>query len=222
MKPEIQNRILYQLTATRIFKGIDTALLSETVLKGSDIKQLPKGAPVFRGKQFTRAIVLLVSGECLVTKNKLIISVLTAGSIFGAVTLYNTEEEFATDITAKTDCKLFFITREMLDALMLADIRVAQNYIAYLSERVYFLNAKLDALVSGSGETKLARYICERADENGTVNMTNNMSKLAQELGIARASLYRAFDRLNSAGAISGEGKTIKVKNSEKLKEFCK
>jgi CRP-like cAMP-binding protein len=83
-----------------------------------------------------------------------------------------------------------------------------QNYLRYLSGRIRFLSARLQALAAGGAEGKLSRYLLENAAEGALVCPA---TELAQRLGISRASLYRAFQALEDAGLIQRRGKTILV-----------
>ena len=60
---------------------------------------------------------------------------------------------------------------------------------------------------SGS-EGKLARYLLANAVD-GPVNIS--ATDLARQLGLSRASLYRAFDALEQVDLIRRSGKTIEV-----------
>lgn len=42
---------------------------------------------------------------------------------------------------------------------------VGYNYVAYLSQRIWFLNEKIDALAAGSAEGKLAQYLLTHSRE---------------------------------------------------------
>ena len=97
---------------------------------------------------------------------------------------------------------------------------IAENYIAYLSQRIYFLTDKIDAFTAGSAEMRLANRLINdsKIDEKGKrYTIVANLSLLARELDIGRASLYRAFDFFESVGAIIREGKKIFITDTAKL-----
>ena len=222
MRPELEAKAVKMLGASRIFRSVSSERLTALVRDGgTSLREFSKGQQIFPNHSIKSAVGVLLTGGCQVSKNKLIISTATAGYIFGAVTLYNDSEDFVTTITATQGCKVLFLGKAAVEELLKSDFEVTKDYLAYLSGRIYFLNGKIDALSSGSGEEKLARFLLERRrNEKGEVEVPLNVSKLAQQLGIGRASLYRAFDRLNSAGAIMHDGKSICIKDEEKLKSF--
>lgn len=222
MRQETEQKAIKILASSRIFSAADKAQLSVLVNDADTVlREFTKGQQIFPCHGIRRAVGVLLTGGCQVSKGKLIISTAEPGYIFGAVTLYNDSEDFVTAISATKPSKVLFIGKNAIDRLLQSNFEVAKGYLAYLSERVYFLSGKIDAISSGSGEEKLARFLLERRrNEKGEVELPLNVSKLAQQLGIGRASLYRAFDRLNSSGAIMHNGKSVCIVDEEKLKEF--
>ena len=87
-----------------------------------------------------------------------LMSTLQQGDLFGAVTLYGSRDYFITRVIARSPCTALFLSRELVDELLMQDPRFARQYIAYLSDRIYFLNSKIDAFTGGSAESRLAAY----------------------------------------------------------------
>ena len=54
-----------------------------------------------------------------------------------------------TRVIARSPCTALFLSRELVDELLMQDPRFARQYIAYLSDRIYFLNSKIDAFTGG-------------------------------------------------------------------------
>ena len=67
-----------------------------------------------------------------------------------------------------------------------------------------------------SAEGKLARYLLTNGGDGA---VTLSATALCQRLGVGRATLYRAFEALERAGAIARAGKTIRVLRPEALEE---
>mgnify|MGYP002803240419 CR=1 FL=1 len=82
-----------------------------------------------------------------------------------------------------------------------------QSYIAYLSGRIHFLSRKVEGLTTPKVTGKLSRWLLESGRESVSCPAT----ELSRRLDVSRASLYRAFEELERAGAIRRTGKTIVI-----------
>lgn len=80
--------------------------------------------------------------------HKYIMNTLGAGDIFGVAALFHSHSDYVTTLTASSPCRVFFIPQEALEQRMRENYLVAENYIRFLSERVYFLNKKIESLVT--------------------------------------------------------------------------
>jgi CRP-like cAMP-binding protein len=101
------------------------------------------------------------------------------------------------------------IPQEEVRRLLRTSGAFAENYVTYLSGRIQFLSARLDAVSADRAEEKLLRYLRSAQDPAGRV--TISATQLSQRLGVGRATLYRAFQTLEESGAIAREGRTIYV-----------
>ena len=106
-----------------------------------------------------------------------------------------------------------FLGRAAVEAVFAADPRTAIGYIAFLSEKIGFLNARLSTFTAESAEARLAGYILRAAAGRDAFVSALPLSRLAELLGLGRASLYRAFDALCAAGAIEKKQKNITIKD---------
>ncbi len=120
---------------------------------------------------------------------------------------------------------VLFVPQKYFRTLMKADFRLAENYIAYLSERLHFLNRKIEGLAGPGPEWKLAMFLSEhgREREDGVfaLELKPSMTELSSMLGVARASLYRAFGILTREGLIRRKGKKIEIIDMERLRNLC-
>ena len=197
------------LTASPLFLGISEDILSHVMSgEGCTLETFSAGASIYQPNQFRRSLGVLLTGQIRVTKSPLTVSVLEPGALFGAAALYNDEPDYATTLTALSPCTVFMITQEYLDILLGEQPILRQNYLRYLSGRIRFLSARLQALAAGGAEGKLCRYLLAN-QKDGT--LVCPATELAHRLGISRASLYRAFDTLEGSGLIQRQGKTITV-----------
>lgn len=140
----------------------------------------------------------------------------SAGELFGAAAIFcdDGRPPFSL-IVAKTACRVLFISREGVEALFLKEPRRAIEYIRFLSGRVEFLNRRIGTFTSPEASVRLARYILKTSERGVCRNI--NFTALAKTLGISRASLYRAKNELIELNAISVEGRTITLLDTEAL-----
>ena len=100
-----------------------------------------------------------------------------------------------------------------------SDKTVRQNYLTYLTGRIRFLSAKIEALTQDSSAAKLRAYLLRHMDEDGKVTPELSMTELAARLNMGRASLYRELNPLLSQNIVSKEGKKITVLQPGKLQD---
>lgn len=178
-----------------------------------------KGETVYDNDHFKSAIGYIIKGTATAVsdnKNNAHLKNFTKGMSFGAAALFGGNDCYVSKITAKTDLEVLFITEDELKFLFEKYPQTAINYIAFLSERVRFLNQKLNVVSSSGTENTVLKYLCSIADKNGEILEFKNLSLVSKSLGISRASLYRALSILEQNGFIIKENNYIKVIHYEK------
>ncbi len=164
-----------------------------------------KGAAIYDTDQHPHALGVLLSGKAeAVAQQRWALNRFAPGSVFGAATLFGGGEDYVSTIKALSRCTVQFIPEETLRALFAAYPQTAANYIAFLSNRVRFLNDKIAAFTADGAENKLYHYLTTHAGTDG-VCQAIPMTRLADTLGIGRTSLYRAMDTLERKGLIRRE-----------------
>ena len=198
-----------------LFRNVDGALLrSLEDAEGCGRVRFEPGQVVYSPRQFRRSLGAVLEGQLQVTKGTLAVSVLEAGDLFGAAALYSDADEFATTITARQPSLCLFLEQQLVDRLLAEQGQIRENYLRYLTGRIRFLSGRLQTLAQPGVEGKLARYLL--AAGAGTV--TCPATELCRQLGVSRASLYRAFSALENSGFILRKGKTITIADPAGLK----
>lgn len=206
------------LSSLPIFKRTDQAVLARWL---SEHVQAP--ATVAAGKDLApchqRSLGILLEGQLEIhsadNEKNVILRTLSAPAVFGAASLFCQEESPLSHIKAKSNCTLFFISLEAVRTLLALDEGFREAYLAFLADRVRFLNRKIQCFTAGSAERKLALWLI--SEDQPTVALPASLSSLADMLDIGRASLYRALDKLEGEGLISRSGRTITVISQEKI-----
>lgn len=174
-------------------------------------KTYKKGALVFSKLSEEKCIAVIIKGSAQVKKAHIVVNTLKQGDMFGAAALYNNSKFFVNDIVAVSECKAVFIAKEGIDLLISKSPRFAKKYIEYLSDRIYFLNGKIDTYTSPTADDKLYVYLTSIAKNNVAV-LNMKMTELAKQLNISRASLYRAFDELTAQEKIEKNNRKIIIR----------
>lgn len=207
------NSSLNFLKKTRIFKDADEKILTSVLNTYGKSISYSKNDIVFSRETYSPVICIIIKGEARVSKGETVISHLKDGEIFGAAFLYNQSYEFENTVTALTPLKVVIIEKSGVDELIKCDSSISFNYISYLSERIGFLNDKIEGYTKPSAEEKLMLYLQKNADiNNGKCEISVSMTELSHVLQISRASLYRVIETLEQQGKICRNGKKIYVK----------
>ena len=173
-----------------------------------------KGEALMTQKHFSRCLALIIKGSASVTKISLdgrrtVINRLSEGDVFGMATLFYEEAEFPSEIIAGNSLRLAVLPKEVVEEAFETSPEFAKAYVTLLSEKIIFLNKKISAYSEGDASEKVLRWILTRANGESELVLPCSVSKLAQMLGIGRASVYRAFDALQEQGIIGRIGKKI-------------
>ena len=216
---EHEEALLELLEGTFLFQGApetaQAALADPRVLR----RTAAKGEVIYDPRHFQRCLGVVLEGSVQVSKGALIMSVLKRGDLFGAAALFYQRPDYATTLTARSPCRLLFFPQALVEEWMERWPQVGRSYVTYLSQRIWFLSGKIDALTAGTAGRKVAQYLLAHEGE-GRVELDCSLTGLAGRLGVSRASLYRALDDLRDRGAIAHRGRTIRILDQAALEHL--
>ena len=153
---------------------------------------------------------LILCGKATVSTpdptKKTLLRYLETGSLYGIANLFS-DAPYVSVIRAHGDCRVFSIPETAVRRLLSEDTSFMYQYLAFLSDRIRFLNRKIGYLTAGSAERRLALYLNTLG--TSTVKLDVSISALSELLDVGRASLYRAFDKLSEDGFIRKEGRSF-------------
>ncbi len=159
---------------------------------------------------------LILSGSLLVFRRgnglPVLLQRLGKGKMFGAASLFASDNTQVTELRAESDVTVFFIPDFIIRELIEGYGAFALAYVTFLSGKIRFLNKRISELSAPSTTQKVAMFLLREDD-----NIAPTRVKLASALGIGRASLYRALDELSEKGLIAVDGKTVTVIDREGL-----
>ncbi len=196
-----------------MFNGLtENEILSVTSLLGNSQK-VPKGGELYRSSM----IGIITHGKATVKRlndigDSITIRTISAGELFGAASMFGNWKDGMSSIVAKEDCLVLYITEQNFTSLLKQYPQISLNYIEYLSDRIRFLNRKLDAFTAKSTEERLYEFLLSLSDSNGFVTLGFGMAELARRLNVGRTSLYRDISSLESKKLITRDGHNFKIK----------
>lgn len=197
------------LSRCPLLLGGDEALVLRVA--GSEdawVQDFAAGEVLYQPHRFLRCLGVLLSGQVRVTNGALSVSTLEAGELFGAAALYNDAPDYATTLTAHTPCRAILLSPGHGGPAAGGRTSAAPQLPA-LSLRPHPISLRAAPVGDPVGiGRQAAGYLLANAVD-GPVNIS--ATDLARQLGLSRASLYRAFDALEQADLIRRSGKTIEV-----------
>ncbi len=202
-----------------IFKGLNQQSVKKISSTFSEIQHFKKGEIIYSGEDFKNALGFIVKGNAVAVsnnENKLHLKSFGENMCFGAAALFDGNDTYVSTVIAKTDIEILFISEQQLKEIFLKYPQTAINYIAFLSDKVRFLNTKLRVISCVSAEDTVLTYLSNVTDSDGFANIPKNMTVFAKMLGLSRASLYRVLDNLEKNGSILKENNKFKVIKNEK------
>ena len=213
-----------KLSSHPIFKGIDASIISKYLSEDNVfLKTYSTSSIIISPQDKVLPIYIIVSGTveitCPAADHKVLLKTSGIGSIFGVANLYIDGEGFPSIVSAKTDVEVLIINRDTFKNMLKSETDIMNNYLVFISKKVIYLNKKIASYTVGNNEKKLAYFLYEN-EIDGTVAVNMSISDIAVMLDMGRASLYRAFDKLETDGLIAKDGRNIKILNKEKLKMF--
>ena len=193
-----------------LFQGAEE-LLSDALALG--VKAFPRGETICGPDTAERALGIVLDGRAeavSLTREQTVLAAFGPGDTFGAAALFG-GGGYVSLVRAVTGCTVLLLPEALLRQWFVRCPRMAENYIAFLSGRVRFLNGKIAIFTQEGAQQRLYRWLRANCDEAGRLPEKLSMTKLAGALSMGRTSLYRAMEELERAGLIVRDGKRIEV-----------
>lgn len=188
-----------------LFKNLSDEEKKQIISGFAEPEIFKKGEKIYSTENFSRALCVIAKGTATAKSGAVVRREFCAGDIFGAAALFGESDTYATDIYASSDCSAYFIGEEKLKEIFARYPVCAENYIAFLSEKIRFLNKKIELFSAASAMQKLYIYICENSGKK------LNLSAVSRAAGIGRTSIYRALAELEKNGMVIKENGIYKV-----------
>lgn len=221
----MKKSVIDSLSVCPLFKGVVTEELTKLTNEYMSLKVCEKNEIIISENNYTRALGIIIKGSATVTKNSgdasVLMSILKKGDIFGMATLFYENENYLTQIRADEKVTIAEFSKENVRKMLALYPQVNENYITILSEKIHFLNNKISTYTRAETIQKVAFFILQSSDsEKEKVTLPYSITKVADALGVGRASVYRAFDILENDGIISRDRKKIKILDISALEKY--
>lgn len=192
------------------------------------LAEFQKGDIIYTAGNYRRSVGFILAGAVQVCKttpdaHRYIMNTLAPGDSFGAAAVFCDASEYVTELKALAPCRIVFFQQALMESLMAENPAVAINYIGFLSDRVRFLNDRIQGLISASAGQALAHFLlagCGGEAAEPGISLAGSLSDLAEKLNIGRSSLYRSFTALENQGLIARQGKYIRILDPEGLAKY--
>lgn len=189
-----------------LFNGYDDGEITAMLAKpGASLIRAMQGEQLLKSGERSSSLIILLRGGAVVEKlggkNKLLMSELKPGGIFGMASIFSDGAAQPTTITATKETVALIISEARLKEIMQADFNLALNYIKYLTGRIHFLNSRIEEFITPDIPERVLLYIRKNS---GFVECS--MTELAKTLSVSRATLYRALSVLEERGSITRHG----------------
>ncbi len=172
-----------------LFRGLDLQQIDaeHRILERCLSRCYQSGETILSAECRTEGLCLIVSGKVRMETahhgHEIVLRYAGEGETFGAASLFSASEH-QTRVTAETDADVLIVPENLIRELIAKIPPCAENYLAFLSDRIAFLNRKIAAFTAGSAEARLAFYLLGQKMENGCFDCPVSMSSLASQLGI--------------------------------------
>ncbi len=220
-----QNRYCLLLAQSFLFSGVDRSTVDAAFQNDEcSCLEFEPGEKIYTKNSYYKSLGVVLSGELKALKPAnaaLVLNTFYSGGIFGVAGLFNNSRQYVSEVVAVKRSRVLFLPQEILQGLFEQNSRIAENYISYLSNRICFLNSRIDHFTGGTAECRLANFLLSLSSQSNNplvFELPCTLTQLSNTLNIGRASLYRAIEDLSDAGIIKRNGKNISIINIERLK----
>lgn len=175
--------------------------------------KIPKGAELYK----SGTLGILTNGKATVKRfndggASTTIRTCVSGEVFGSASIFGEWKSGMSSIIATQNCEVLYISENAFCDLLKKYPQMSINYITFLSDKIRFLNRKLDTFTANSTEEKLYEFLLSLSDEDGNANLDFGIAELSRRIKIGRTSIYRDMSSLEEKGLITRNGNKFKIK----------
>jgi len=175
---------------------------------------LQQGESVFQQGQKADAIFQIVTGEVhLIRDNsegqRILLYRARDNDFFAEASLSATHYHCMAQCV--TDCRLKVYPASHILKLLADDAEFALAWINFLSIQLRRQRSMVERLNMKSAADRLRHYLLTEGEPEGELLINGTLTKLAEQLGLSRESLYRTLSRLKQENRIEQKGKRLRL-----------
>lgn len=218
------------LLQTELFKNIerDELIRMLTCLQSRIVTYRQKELVTLEKSCFSD-IGIILDGEVAVIKenfagDRIFMSKLTAGDIFGEITVFSNGEPLAT-IEPVVDTTILFLPSSRIVGICpnvcTGHTMLIRNMLEIISRKAVDLNRKVEILSLKSIRAKISTYLLEQYQQCGKRTFTIPLKRheLAEFLNVPRPSLSRELKNMKEEGLIDFYRNSFRIMDIESLKK---
>lgn len=201
----------------RLFSGVFSAMevLTAEVSAGgyAEVSFAPGDAIVYTASPRWMALVLCGNARIYSADpaRQVLLRPIGVGDLVGVAQLFSDASPSMSRMTATAETEMLIIEEGAVRRLLDVSPRFRDNCLAFLADRIAFLNRKIATFTAGSAERRLAIFLDGMAGMDDDFTCTTSISAMADTLDISRASLYRALETLEQDGFLIRSGKRFRL-----------
>ena len=178
-----------------------------------NIKQYQKDTTIFYENEECKNIALIIKGKVKISSytnfgNEVIYSIINEGNFFGNHLSFSNQSSYRGNVICLENTQIGFISIKDFIELLSSNNDFLKYYLAYQSEQVKALNAKIKILSLSNAEERFLYYL----SINNNKITYSSITSLANEINLRRETLSRLISDLISQNKIIKTNKTIRKK----------
>ncbi|MFW6343337.1 MAG: Crp/Fnr family transcriptional regulator [Sediminispirochaetaceae bacterium] len=221
----MDSSVYTSLVNCTLFKGLSKEEISSLIGRHNcTVRRHNRGSIVaFRGDRYADLWIITegrLRAEFQNHRGKILkVESLAPHEIVASSVLFAPENYLPVTLIAEEDTKICAIRRKDVLELLRCDSRVLINYLEDTGFRLSMLAEKLNMLQFSTIREKIAHYLLDEADKQGTDSPRLSLSKeaLSEVFGVTRPSLSREFSHLCDEGTLQQQGAVVHILNRDEL-----
>ncbi len=211
-----------------MFKQLDADEIGR-IAKGATEIDAPRASVLFRRGDPCLGFHIVVFGQVKILLQspqggERVIELMGPGHSFGEAVMF-LEKPYMVTAETISDSKLLHIARETVFAEIDRDPPFARRMLAGLSFRLHHLIADIEMLTMRSGVQRVIGYLLSDISPDDDASKTQitlpaQKNIIASHLNLTQEHFSRILHDLIAGGLIEVDGRTIHIKNREKLRVF--
>jgi len=197
--------MIEELKQLQLFSSCSDEALQRLVSQPCRRQEYTAGRLIIAAGDPCRSLIVLSEGKAEARMmgeegREVLVDRFQAPIILAPAFLFTSHNEIPVDVTAQTDCVVWFINKEAFFSFMTEEPAVLRAFLEVLSNKGHFLSHKMRSFAVQGLRDRVLEYL----DDNGAIRSVANT---AQQLGVTRPSLSRLLSEMISDGTLTKDEK---------------